>query len=139
MRALGNIFLATLDELQIEFPAKWGNCFVKISHFSRTNFFCRKFKIFAKQFSHFAGNPINAKFCKENENFHYFLKNCCIFCLVFHKIPHHFCFLSQNSFSRKNAKFREKVCEIRKKIFAKFHIFSAKVFFLWKPKFQSRI
>ena len=114
-----------------------GKLFRENFAFFTDKFFCRKFKIFAKQFSHFAGNPINAKFCKENENFHYFLKNCCIFCLVFHKIPHHFCFLSQNSFSRKNAKFREKVCEIRKKIFAKFHIFFLQKFsFSENPSFK---
>ena len=35
----------------------------------------------------------------------------------FRKISHHFCIFSLNLFSRKNTKFREKVCKIRRRSF----------------------
>ena len=110
--------------------------YAKISSFSRvlfSHFVCRKK---TKFFSFFAKIRVNSfseiiffwidrylqKFRKNSENFR-----------EKREFSHRLSFLLQISFSRKNVKFSGKVCEIRKKIFAKFRIFSRKFSFAGNP------
>ena len=116
--------VATIDscyyrQLLLEFPTKQRNCFAQTSHFSHS--VCRK------KIRNISAKHINAK----KRIFKFFFCKIVAF-FSSHEIPHHFCFPSQNSFSRKNAKFLEKVCELRNFFWRNFAFF-AKVFVRWLP------
>ena len=124
-------------ENYLEFPAKWGNRVMRKFRLFREFYFRISFvEKKTKFFSFFAKIRVNSfseiiffwidrylqKFRKNSENFR-----------EKREFSHRLSFLLQISFSRKNVKFSGKVCEIRKKIFAKFRIFSRKFSFAGNP------
>ena len=130
--------------------ANW-NCNGEIMQIKRNRFVKKKFRRKFRYFSYFGRSKKKAKeqrsffaqlivattilmvfaefFCLAEFFFAKFHKN------NFREIWHRFCIVSLNSFSRKNVKFYEKVCEIRTKNF----LFLRKCSFAGNPFFSYKL